>query len=54
MMSKDKNQCLLDEVLFENLDIAMTDKYADFVKVLEESDDLALQFMATKIGKLSF
>ena len=53
-MNKDKNQYLLDEVLFVNLDVGMTDKYTDFIKVLEGSDDLSLQFMATKIGKLSF
>ena len=51
-LNNKKNQCFLDEVLIPSLMVGMTEKYKAFIKVLEESDDSLLKFMAGKIGKL--
>ena len=53
-LNKEKNQCFFDEVLIPSLKVGMTEKYKAFIKVLEESDDSLLKFMAGKIGELTY
>jgi len=48
-LESDRMQYFLDEVLIFSLELDITEIYNNFIKILEESDDLIQNAMAKKI-----
>jgi len=50
-LESDGMQYFFDEVLIFSLELDITEIYNNFIKILEESDDLIQNAMAKKIGE---